>query len=239
MRFDVNTDAVVRHTAKLERLSKTALPKAVRETLSKLALDVKKNTMPASAEKSFTVRQKNFFKGNSTVDFARGNNINSMKSQVGFAYLKKGGNNKAVDELEQQEHGGEIEDRSLLPADGSRISKNKNKMVSKRNRLKGLNIVKVSSIKGNNEKQRFFKGVLKVGVGGYLQTRLSVVRVKSIRKLKKGFKFNLETVYLLNNSSSIKVDSTNFMKNATEKTALKADSFFIKEAQIRFERHFI
>ncbi|MBL4809315.1 MAG: hypothetical protein JKY43_04565, partial [Phycisphaerales bacterium] len=47
--FNVNTDAVVSLTNKLEKLHKSAFPVAVRGTLNSAAFDVKQKSMPAFA----------------------------------------------------------------------------------------------------------------------------------------------------------------------------------------------
>jgi hypothetical protein len=99
MQFNVDTDEVIKFTNKLEKLNRSAFPNAVRGTLNGLALDVKTKTMPDQTEKDFTIRQKNFFKANSGVDFARGFNLRSMASIVGF-YSRRP-NNQAIEDLEK------------------------------------------------------------------------------------------------------------------------------------------
>ena len=112
MKFNVDTNEVIVFTNKLEKLSKSAFPNAVRGTLNGLGFDVKKNTMPEVAEKTFVTRRKNFLKASSRVEMARGFSLNSMETKVGFVPFK--GPNEAVQDLEQQEHGGKIGGRSLL-----------------------------------------------------------------------------------------------------------------------------
>ena len=84
MILNINSNAVVSYTNTLEKLHKSAFPVAIRETLNSAAFDVKKNTMPLSAKKSFIERQPTFFKANSKVDKATGFNTSTMKSTVGF-----------------------------------------------------------------------------------------------------------------------------------------------------------
>src|SRR5687767_16018423 len=84
MELNINSDAVVKHTNTLEKMHRSAMPLAIRNTLNSVAFDVKKNTMPASAEREFVTRAPNFFKANSRVEMARGWNVDSMQSVVGF-----------------------------------------------------------------------------------------------------------------------------------------------------------
>ena len=112
--FSIDTKASKDFAAKLQQMKASAFPNAVRETLSKAALNVKQKTMPISAKKAFTERQKNFFKANSKVDFAKGKDIKTMQSEVGFISEKlKGNSNYAVKDLEAQENGGQITNRSF------------------------------------------------------------------------------------------------------------------------------
>ena len=62
VKIDVNTDSLIKLTAKLENLSRSALPVAVRGTLNNAAFDVKQRTLTKSAEKNFPhLKQKRFF----------------------------------------------------------------------------------------------------------------------------------------------------------------------------------
>lgn len=242
MKFNVDTNAVVIHTNKLEKLSKSAFPNAVRGTLNSLAFDVKGNTMPKSALR-FKKRQKNFFKSNSRVNMAKGSNLSSMKSEVGFINKAKTAES-AVEELEQQEHGGKIDEREYIPVKAARTSKNNKRMVQKRNRLGTIgvkNIVKASKMSARNQGGRFVQAVAMAGKGGFVQSKLKgksttmVWRVNSLSRTKGG-RFKLTPVYIVNESKSVKVKATHFMEKATKKTMQSADKFYIKQAEREFEK---
>lgn len=242
MKFNVDTNAVVIHTNKLEKLSKSAFPNAVRGTLNSLAFDVKKNTMPKSALR-FKKRQKNFFKSNSRVNMAKGPNLRSMKSEIGFINKAKTAES-AVEELEQQEHGGKIDEREYIPVKAARTSKNNKRMVQKRNRLGTIgikNIVKASKMSARNQGGRFVQAVAMAGKGGFVQSKLKgknttmVWRVNSLSRTKGG-RFKLTPVYIVNESKSVKVKATHFMEKATKKTMQSADKFYIKQAEREFEK---
>ena len=242
MKFNVDTNAVVIHTNKLEKLSKSAFPNAVRGTLNSLAFDVKGNTMPKSALR-FKKRQKNFFKSNSRVNMAKGSNLSSMKSEIGFINKAKTAES-AVEELEQQEHGGKIDEREYIPVKSARSSKNNKRMVQKRNRLGTIgikNIVKASKMSARNQGGRFVQAVAMAGKGGFVQSKLKgknttmVWRVNSLSRTKGG-RFKLTPVYIVNESKSVKVKATHFMEKATKKTMQSADKFYIKQAEREFEK---
>ena len=242
MKFNVDTNDVIVFTNKLEKLNKSAFPNAVRGTLNSLAFDVKKNTMPKSALR-FKKRQKNFFKSNSRVNMAKGSNLRSMKSEIGFANKAKTAKG-AVEELEQQEHGGVIDDREYIPVKSARTSKNNSRMVQKRNRLGTIgikNIVKTSGMSAKNRGGRFVQAVKEAGVGGFVQSKLKgkdltmVWRVNSLNRTKGG-RFKLTAVYKVNESKNVKVRATHFMEKATKKTAKSANKFYIKEAERQFKK---
>lgn len=224
--INIDNDAFVYFTDKLESLSKSTMTKAVRGTLNGLAFDVKKNTMPDEAGKAFVGRQKNFFKVSSRVNLARGSSIEQMESQVGFIKL---GDSDAVENLEKQEHGGKIDSRSYIPTNLSRISKSNRKNVSRKNRIGTIkHIVKAKT------KKDFVRSVHSAGKDGFVLYRNMLFRVNSIR----GRKFRLTAVHSFKKGRTVRVSATHFMQKATEKTTTKGPEIFKKEAEFRFERHF-
>jgi len=234
--INVNNDAVVNLTNKLEKLHKSAFPVAVRTSLNSAAFDVKKSTMPKSA-KRFQNRDKKFFKSNSSVDMAKGFNTKSMASTVGF--VSRRGKNQAVDDLEQQERGGTIKGRSLIAMDSARSSKSNKKKVQKKNRISTMpNVVNSRKVRGANAKQRFVKSVVKAGVGGLV---LSEYRGKEIlwrvRSLSRsGGKFKLTALYSYKKGRNVSVKATHFMEKASIKSAKKLDDFYIIEGEKQIKR---
>jgi len=243
LQFNINASEVVHFTNKLEKLPRTALPNAVRGTLNSLAFDVKKDTM-LKQSKRFINRDKNFFKANSRVEMARGNSVESMESKIGFLATGKTKNNKAVDELEQQEHGGKINDRSLIPLKSARVSKSGRRKVAPRNRLSRLNIrtvVKTSDAPGKTSAVRFRQTIIMVGKGGVFQStwkgRNIVWRVNSLNRSSNG-RFKLTALYSYKRGRTVNISrATHFMEKATAKTMLKANDIFEKEAKRQFEKH--
>lgn len=136
LKINIESKELVRVTNRLARAGRTALPNAVKGTLNSAAFDVKKNTMPKSVKKTFTEREKTFFKSTSRVNMATGSRIEDLKSVVGFyAGQGKKETGRATKNLEQQEEGGQIGGRSFVPTDKARVSNSANKSVKTASRL--------------------------------------------------------------------------------------------------------
>lgn len=227
--LDVNTDEMVQLTLGLEKIRRSAFPTAVRRALNSTAFDVKKNTLPASTRRLFTRRRANFFKANSRVNMASGFDVNQMHSMVGMVDL--GGTNYAVDNLVQQERGGKIEGKSFIPLDTARVSNNYKKNVRGKERLRHLDqLVVARKTKGVSKKQRFVKSVRAAKVGGAVLDENGIVwRVQSI-KGERGANFKLRPIYSYKANRSVKVNSTNFMSIAGEKSGKLLPDLYIQEA---------
>jgi len=226
MQLNINTDAVVTFTNKLERINRSAMPVSVRGALNNAAFDVKQNTMPKISSEKFTNRQANFFKANSRVQMASGFDIDSMESTVGFISDNlKGSTNFAVKNLEQQERGGTIKGKSFIPMRQARASQSDVKAVRPSNRISSIkNIV--------DAKKSRFAASHRAGVGGYIQTEKAVFRVDSLSK--KSFK--ITPLHSFKKGRSVQVKSTGFMKQASNESGSKIEKFFIEQAQKQFEK---
>lgn len=232
----VDTKELDNYSMRLGTLHKSAFPNAVRGTLNSAAFHVKKETLLKSAEKNFVNRQANFFRANSRVEKAQGWNVEGMTSRVGMVSLK--GNNKAVDDLEQQEHGGTIKGKSFIPMKPARTGNSPNKNVRKNSRISGVNnLVVASKARGKNERQRFVKSVIHAGVGGHVLSEKGIVwRVNSLARTKKG-KMKLTPIHSFKKGRTVQVKATNFMREAALATAKKIPYFYKSEAERIFKRH--
>ena len=236
IKFEVDTKEISWYTKQLEGMHQSAFPNAVRGTLNGLAFDVKGKrgvvgTMSQEADKAFVNRNKTFFTANSKVNQANGFNVNSMQSVVGMFPNANVKNNKAVEELEQQEHGGVIKDRELIPLNKARISGDHKRKVTSKSRLSQL---KARQLKKSTKKS-FVKDVYNAGKLGFIKTEKSILQITSIRKNK----FKFKTLYKINKIGSVKIDkATHFMQKASEKSAKKANEIYIKEAQRQYERYY-
>lgn len=237
--IDIDADAVVVFTNKLEKLHRSALPSAVRGTLNKAAFDVKQKTMPATSARTFTMRQANFFKANSRVDVAKGFDIGSMQSTVGFTEQSlKGQNNYAVRDLEQQERGGTIKSRAFIPTNIARGGSS-SKPVRPGNRLaKVKNIVNSNGFKGT-KKQQFKQAAEKAGAGGYVigNSKTKILwRIDSISVRNGRLKVRKTPLYSFQDNRSVSVKGTGFMERASLQSGDKLNDFYIQEATRQIEK---
>lgn len=236
MYFNINSDATIAHAVRLEKLSRTAMPNVVRQTLNKAALDVKQTTMPAAAKSTFIERKSNFLKANSVVEFATGGSINSMKSTIGFK-----GSQQAIEDLEQQEHGGTIKGRSFIPIKTARVGNSNTKMVRANARLKSLKFVDSKNAKGNSDSQKFVKSVHYAGVGGIVLGNQSgheiLWKVNSLKRTPQG-NLKLTPLYTFEKGRDVSIKETGFMEKASYKSSLKMEEIFNKEAEKRIQREF-
>lgn len=248
--ININSDAVVGFANRLEKLSRNAIPTAVRNTLSQTALDVKQRTMPRSAASTFKVRQRNFFKANSRVNFASGSDISKMKSVVGFVSSGlKGMNNSAVENLEQQEHGGLIGGKSFIPMKPARRGGNDSGLVKVDYRLSTLeNVVDAKKVKAKTKKQKFIKAAFKAKklygnnafVLGNQQNgnRRTLSRINSIQRnnSKRKLKIRRTALYTYKRGFRANVDRTDFMRRASMESGLRLEPIFISQAKKVFDR---
>lgn len=256
MKFNINSNEVVKHTARLEKLHRSALPVAIRETLNNAAFDVKKNTMPKTA-KEFKKRQPNFFKANSKVEKANGFDTKSMKAVVGFFENNLVGKNYAVKDLEQQENGGTINHKSFIAQKQARKN-GKMVMVNYRmNSFRGKQFIKPSSVSVNGKtkeriqikslKQQFIRAAIyaetKFGKDAYVlggrntNGNRTLSKILSIRKGRYGLEINRTPLYSVKKGRFVAVKATNFMKRASLETGLSINSFFAENARKQFIKY--
>lgn len=247
MNLDINSDAVVAHTAKLERLHKSALPVAVRSSLNRAAFDVKTNTMPKTA-KVFTQRSPTFFKANSKVQKAEGFRIADMRATVGFI---KGNASKeiggATEDLKQQENAGLIDHRAFIPIAGARAGKSYNRRVRNNYRLslirRQMFNAKSKRLHGaKNNKEAFTLSAIYAGKGGFVigtdkkNGARKVMVINSVKRVGKDMKVNSTAIYNVKGDRKVKVKNTNFMRKASVQSATKIEQYYIEEANKQIAR---
>lgn len=241
--FSIDTRASKEFAAKLQQMKASAFPNAVRETLSAAAKQVKQKTMPAAANKAFTDRTKNFFKANSKVDFAKGKDIKTMSSTVGFISEKlKGNSNYAVKDLEAQENGGQITNRSFMPLDSARMSGSRGRTVVNKNRLENIKrVFKVRIKAGVNKKQAWLKTAIaakKLAPNNALvlgnensKGNRTLSRINSIEKIGGKVVINKTALYSFRKGNNVRPKATGFMQKASIESQSNMEQIFIVEAQ--------
>jgi hypothetical protein len=219
----------------LLNMSRSAFPVAIRSALNSTAFDVKKNTLQREADTAFINRSPNFFKANSRVEMATGFEVSKMQAKVGMIETSlKGGSNYSVKDLEQQQFGGTIKGKSLIPMNTARGGSN-SKNVRPANRLSVIKrVVDARKAQGATDKQKFVKSVVFAGAGGYVLAERGgksiLWRVNSIVRTTGGM-FKLTPLYSYEKSRTVDVPPTNFMGNAANTSHQKLPEFFIKEAE--------
>ena len=247
MILNINSSEVVKFTNKLEQMHRKHLPKVVRDTLNNVALKgVKQDTLLKTAGKTFTTRQKNFFKANSTVKFAKGWNVKTMKSEVGMSSNKLSSSNYAVRDLEKQEIGGKIKGRSFIPLNKARVSNSWNRKVKNKYKISQVSnslIDAKKNTKGRNDNQKFTLSAVHAGVGGFvIGTKRTasggriVFEIKKLTKSKKGFKVKALPIYSTKKNRSISVKRTGFMKKSANLAGKDINFTFIKIAKNELAR---
>lgn len=242
--LNINTDAVVAYTNRLEKLRKSDLPIAIRNALSNAAFETKTKSLLKISSSIFTNRKKTFFKAKSKFQRASGFDIGKMKATVGMVDLRRSGNDHAVRNLEQQEHGGKIGGKSFIPTDKARGG-NPSKPVAPRNRISRIpirNIIRTRKSKGKDKDQRFIRSAImakrKFGTRAYILTSRILFRINSLSFSKRSGKLRLKItpLYSFKRGRSVNVTATNFMRKSSMIQAKRLDIFYINEAKKRIAK---
>lgn len=248
MIFNINTDATVKFTNRLEKIQKVALPIAVRSTLGDLVFDVKTRTMPQGVQQEFTQRRKNFFTANSKFEPAKGLSINSMKATVGFYEnkLTNASTNYAVKDLEQQEHGGTINEKQFIPMKPARVGGKGN--VRPNSRLKAIKdhgIIVARNLSGGKTKgEKFIRAMYKAGPGGFVlggtkKGENILWRINSLPTgLNHGTGLDITALYDYSKGRSVHVEKTEFMKEASLRTAKRMPELYAKNANKQLQKYY-
>lgn len=243
--FNINSSAVVVLTNKLEKLRKSALPNAIRNTLNSAAFDVKQKTMPVTSHKHFIHRKPNFFIANSKVIMAQGYDIKTMRATVGFTPTNAKYNNFAVNELEQQEHSGTIQHRTFVPLDQARSGESHSSQILPSNRLKTIKKI-IDTAKGQtfrNKKEQFIKAAIHAGKGGFVIGNFgkkTLFRITGVKRDKNGKTIiSRKAIYSYDKGRGVKIKkATHFFREASLISANRINGFFAREAQRQIQRTF-
>lgn len=224
--ININTDAAVVMTNKLEKMHRSALPLAIRSSLNSTAFYLKQRALIDETKKEFVNRSPNFFKSKSRVVTARGFSVNSMKSMVGMV-----GKDQAVEDLNQQEHGGDIKGRSFIPMDQARTSKSSKKNVSQSNRMATIQFGAIKRVR-KGQKRKLMIAVHKAGVGKKIIYGKTMFAIKSIGKGA----FRATPIYSFKKNRSVRVKATHFMKKASLRAIAKMPRFYNEAGKKQIKR---
>lgn len=246
-RLNVNTDAAIILTAKLERLNKSAFPSAVRSSLNDASFAMKKKEILGSAKLNMKVRNPSFFRKFTGVKRATGFDVNSMYSEVGFINTDpnpiKG--KKAIGGMESNEVGGSDNTGSMYlgKARGQNSLKRKVKMAKRydrkklaqghlksvRNTKKGGRSTVMAMMAGFEEGKPVFIRA-KSGIG-------YVVEVKGVFNMLTGKRdFKVDFIMRSRKKKTAKAKATHFNREAALKTQKKMDEFYLRNATFQFNK---
>ena len=226
--LNVNTDALVKYTDKLERANRSAFPVATRTALNSAAFYGKK-ILPTVAKHKFTTRSPSFFSRMSRVETAKGFDINQMSATLGILP-----GDEAAENLEAQEFGGQIDDRSFIPMKTSRVSKSSDRMVRKKYQVGKLKTQKIRHVRkgGKAQRSKFIREAFQAGVGGLILYGTTLFRVDRINNKAKGRgKLKLTPLYSYKKGRKVKVAASKFMFHTSKLAANRIDDFYIAAAE--------
>jgi hypothetical protein len=244
IQLDINTEAMVVFSARLQSLNRSALPVAVRQTLNQAAFDVKQKTLEQSANKHFIRRAPTFFKAFSGVNKAVGFNINSMQSEVGMTANGKVTAREAIKNMAMQEHGGTIR----KGADYLKAARagNLGKRVTRANYFDKDNLVKGAFSKKGTAKSNMIAAAyvslkqkkpisINTRKGRFLIQVTGISKYKS-KKRKDDVKIRSKLLIQDRNHKPVRIRATHFSQEAALVTQRKMTEFFYAEAKKQFER---
>lgn len=207
--ININNAEIVKFTNKLEKLHKSAMPVAVRQTLNDAAFDARKGLIK-KFKKNFIIRNRTFITSHTAVNKCQNTfDINKMVSETGI--IK--GKTKSGDLLEKQEIGGNIQ-RQRIPGSSVRMGSNFRKPV-------------VRQYYWNKFKNRKNGIIYKSGESTIIKSKNSLFRIMRGGKIA--------TMYTLNKNVTIKASP--FLEPASNEAANNLSKFFIQNAQKRFQKY--
>ena len=248
--FNVNTNEVVRFSRNLDLISKTALPKAAKDTINNVAFDIKKRTLPEEAAKSFTIRNPTFYKRFSKVKMAKGTSIKNMTATVGMSVQGAPQTAKqAIDDQAQQQLGGTIGGRTLIPFDQARTGNRHDRNVRAKFRVSKVNVdLDTANSKGATEKDRFINTVItaldRFGGEAIIQHRVKSGKeiIFHVKKGGRGFKtrefgVRVTPLYSVEEGRSVKIrDAKPITKVAARRAMLQVNKHFRRNAKRYFKK---
>ncbi|MCH9621013.1 MAG: hypothetical protein S4CHLAM20_04270 [Chlamydiia bacterium] len=221
--LNVNTDAVVALTSKLEKMRKHDFPVTVRKSLNSVAFDNRNSVLPSQFQSNFIQRNKGTVRAFTRVSTAQGFSVNKMRSISGFIDSGR----SFTDDMLKQELGGSVE-RSKIANTKARSGGSNSRLVSSKNRLRNIGRLSGRGVKKGNKKG-FVKAAHSVGVGGFVKYGSTLFRINSLNKGR----IKATPIYSDVSGRKIKLKSTGFVRKSGVISGQKMERFFISEAKKR------
>lgn len=241
--LNVNTDANIILTAKLERLNKSAFPSAVRSTLNDAAFAMKQKEILLSAKANMTVRNPTLFKKFTGVKRAAGFNVSSMYAEVGFIPKDGISGSKVPEGMEHNEVGG-TDNTGAMYLGKARTSNSLKKRVRRASRFDKSKMARTGRSSNLKAKKEGFmsKALASLYENKPVMIKSSkgtfVVQVKSISPETKGRKLKIEMDFLMRGrrKNPAKARPTHFNREAALRTASQMEGFYNKNATFQFNK---
>jgi len=241
--FNVNTDASIILTAKLERLNKSAFPSAVRSTLNDASFEMKKSNILDSAKNNMTVRNPTFFKKFTGVKKATGFNVNSMYSEVGFKNTDpnpiKG--KKAIEGMESNEVGGS-DSTGAMYLGKARTSNSLKKKVRRAARFDKKKLARgyKMTTKGGQSNVKKMHSSYTENAPTFIKTKKGsfLIQVTDVRYNMGTKKSEFKIDFLMRGRRKHKATAkaTHFNREAALKTSKQIEGFYLKNAEFQFNK---
>jgi len=245
MILDVNNKEVIKLTAKLERMHRSAFPSAVRNTLNDAAFETR-NLLPTVGAKKFKYqRNKSFLKTFSTVDKAKGFNMRTMGATVGIDAKR---DKVLAENLESQEFGGSVKGKKIVPHDDSRTGKSKGKRVSEpnwKNKVKAHNANSAYRSHRGNRRTKFVAAAVSTAASGRTRMKLDfgnrgmIYEIKNVRSniRKRKVNFKIKKLYVVRNNKTASLsEKVPFMRSSATAASKKMEGFYKKNAEFQFKK---
>lgn len=240
----IDADEVIKLTNKLEKVHRSALPSAIRNTLNNSAFEVK-NQIPIQGKKKFITRNKGFLRSFSTVDKASGFNVDSMMATAGIN-SKKG--SQVAEGLVSQEFGGVLNTSRLVPHDEARTSKSHMKRLRRKNWKKKINAHKATRAYRNHKgtkNSKFVAAVMSTAKSGKEFMILEnggtgmLYRVKGLKSnVRRGkLSFRVEKLFYIKSNDTAQTKGKGFILASKMIAFKKVNEFYENNANYQLKKH--
>ena len=244
MRLDINTNEAIKLTAKLERLHRSALPSAIRNTLNQSGFDMKRKMIPQSFKQNFKPKSGTlpYVKKLLKVEKASGFNVKNMSAQVGFLNSSDKWDKRFVEGLVKQESGGVINDglRYLKDARGGKIKGkvqsanyyDKEKVISEKSTRKGTKRSKfvARAYRAMKDNEPLFMSSIK---GNFL---VKIKNMSSNMQSKK-LEFDFEFIAMGRRVKKTNLKPSFFVEEAGRKAKKEIESNYFKQAEFQIKKY--
>lgn len=191
--------------------------------------------MPKTAD-VFIHRKATFFKANSKVVPAKGWDVNTMRATVGFV-PNSDRKDTAVEDLEQQEHGGDISGRAFIPVKQNRTGGQWTGNVRRDGRFRAVKdkIVDSFNSKAPNPAGQFRSSAYHAGINGVVIGSIPNKAGNRMvwRILSRGRNIKKKLLFVVKKGRKVRPAATHFMRKASLQSQAKMQATFIKHAEAK------